>query len=130
MSLPVLNILTSFYSTKNRLQAQIVSKFSDKDKNRMVVLGNDLGIYLVQQAHFQMRLQKPREEKYQSRHISNENQTRKSCVGKKAAKKQNKMHLGQLYLDSDTMGDFLFSHFSKWSISSIRSMYFSYSREK
>ena len=49
---------------------------------------------------------------------------------KKAAKKQNKMHLGQLHLDSDTMGDFLFSHFSKWSKSSIRSMYFSYSREK
>lgn len=77
-----------------------------------------------------MRLQKPKEEKYQSRHIPNENQTRKSCVGKKAAKKQNKMHLGQLHLDSDTVGDFSFSHFSELSKSSIKSMYFLYSREK
>lgn len=84
----------------------------------------------MQQAHFQLRLQKPKEEKYQSRHISNENQTRKSCVGKESAKKQNKMHFGQLHLDSDTRGDFSFSHFSELSKSSIRSIYFLYSGEK
>ena len=37
MSLPVLNILTSFYSTKIDSKHK-VSEFSDKDKNRIGVL--------------------------------------------------------------------------------------------